>query len=362
MERLLNTLQASGQRFLLQTYSALDRYYRKKNGQAYYFLTQAPLALLARLFDDVEYRGTSESDAIVTLPGGARAFFQCVDSLERPPARAFTVQRLYYDFDDDRYLDPSGVYSDLRARVLASRDPEPTTPELLRDAALLIARYDLDHSPDMFGPYPENRQLPVYEQKLLLLSLFASDSAEKGLALLRETGFIRVHWPEIEAMAAVPQTKDHHPEGHVFDHVLAAFGYRKKRDPALAFAIFLHDLGKTVAEGTKDQPYRDHAGRGAALASGFLRRLGMNPGFIDDVAWLIRFHMMPEALPRMPLYRIEKLLASPLFPTLLELYRADLLSTYRGPGKYYEACRLYQAYLKKSGNPFKPLSAGKPIT
>jgi poly(A) polymerase len=362
VERLLKTLAASGERFLLQTYSALDRYYRKKNGQAYYFLTQAPLALLATLFDRVEYKGTSESDAVVSLPGGARAYFQCVDSLGRPPERPFTVQRLYYDFGADRYLDPSGAYPDLRARALVTRRPLPTTPALLRDAALLIARYDLRYAADLFGPCPENRLLSVYEQRLLLLSLLAADHPHRGLALLRESGFIRVHWPELESMAAVPQTKDHHPEGNVLDHVLAAFRYRKKNDPALSLAVLLHDLGKTVAEGTKDRPYADHAGRGALLARDFMRRLDIDPVLIEDVAFLVRYHMMPEALPRMPLYRIEKLLASPLFPALLELYRADLLSTFRGPEKYYEACRIYQSYLKKSGNPYKTLPAGKPIT
>jgi poly(A) polymerase len=361
VDKLLGALADTGQRFLMQTYSALDRYYHKKNGRAYFFLTPAPLALLASLFDDIEYRGTNESDAVAKLPDGTRAYFQCVDTLERPPERAFTVQHLYYDFTENYFIDPVGLYADLRSRSIVPLRPIETTPALLRDAALLVARYDLSAPDDLFGPCPERQMLGLYEQNLLLTALLTAEFPHKGLALLRASGFISRHWPEIELMATIPQTKDHHPEGNVLDHVLAAFASRKRNDLALSLAILLHDLGKTVSEGTRENPYHDHAGRGALLARDFLRRLGFEAPLIEDVVFLVRHHMMPEALPRMPLFRIEKLLDSPLFPSLLELYRADLLSTFHSPDKYYEACRIYSAYRKKSGNPYKHLNAGKPV-
>ena len=156
-------------------------------------------------------------------------------------------------------------------------------------------------------------------------------------------------------MSLIKQTKDHHPEGDVWLHVLEALKYRKRNDLLLSFAILLHDLGKTVVAGTRDKPYADHAHQGAILAERFLRRLEFPLSFIQAVSFLIRYHMMPEALPKMPLYRIEKLLRHELFPTLLELYRADLLATFQGPQKYYTACNLYRSFLKTRSNPFRIL-------
>jgi poly(A) polymerase len=46
-------------------------------------------------------------------------------------------------------------------------------------------------------------------------------------------------------------------------------------------------------------------------------------------------------------------MAHPLFPVLLELYRCDLESSYRGPSAYYKACRIYRSYLKNSNNPYR---------
>ena len=71
--------------------------------------------------------------------------------------------------------------------------------------------------------------------------------------------------------------------------------------------------------------------------------------------------MLPSALKKLPLYRIERLMDNPLFPDLLELYRADLSSTFRSPEGYYEACRVYKRYRKKKANPYRKLRRGEPV-
>jgi len=61
---------------------------------------------------------------------------------------------------------------------------------------------------------------------------------------------------------------------------------------------------------------------------------------------------MPPALKTLPSFRTDSILASPLFPLLLELYRADAASCYADDEHYYEACRIYKAWQKDRGNPF----------
>lgn len=360
MDEFYRTLERTGYRFLLQTYSALDRYYGLKKSSACFFLTDAPLSLFARLFENMEYFKTADSDVLVQ-EGQIQYYFQCVDSLAQTPRRSFSVLNLYYDPDDDRYIDTCGMYGELRSRTLKKTFGANPVEQAQKDAALLAARYQFHIPEEVWPEINEGGALSLREQRLLLYLLLCSDSPDKGLAFLHETGFIARSWPELTGMAGIPQTKDHHPEGNVWNHILEAFKYRKKNDPLLSFAILLHDLGKTVAVGTREKPFQDHAHHGAYLAERFLKRLSFPPEFTRDVLFLVRCHMMPEALPRMPLYRIEKLMNSELFPTLLELYRADLLSTFQGPEKYYAACGIYRTYMKTRANPFRTLKPNRRI-
>jgi poly(A) polymerase len=63
--------------------------------------------------------------------------------------------------------------------------------------------------------------------------------------------------------------------------------------------------------------------------------------------------MLPAALPRLPLYRTEEIMASPLFPLLLELYRCDEASSFKGLDGYYESSAAYQSFLRNRRNPYR---------
>jgi poly(A) polymerase len=63
--------------------------------------------------------------------------------------------------------------------------------------------------------------------------------------------------------------------------------------------------------------------------------------------------MLAGLIKTLPAYRTESVMASPLFPLLLEVYRCDLSSTFRGPDGYYEACKVYRAFLKHRKNPYR---------
>jgi poly(A) polymerase len=63
--------------------------------------------------------------------------------------------------------------------------------------------------------------------------------------------------------------------------------------------------------------------------------------------------MLPAALPRLPLIRTGDIMASPLFPVLLELYRCDESSSFKGLDGYYESSAAYQSYLRYRRNPYR---------
>ena len=129
----------------------------------------------------------------------------------------------------------------------------------------------------------------------------------------------------------------------------------------MSFALFLHDIGKTVASGTKEKPFTDHAELGVKIGYSFLKRLRFSEDFINQVMFLVKYHMIPGAMNTLPVYRIEKVLNDPLFPLLLELYRADISSGFKSLDGYYNACRIYRTYLKNSGNPYRVVKRNKPV-
>jgi poly(A) polymerase len=348
----LQQLRAAKIPFLFHSYSSLDRFFRVKEAGPTFLATDSSIVSLAKAFDELQYPGLPLEDVSVTADG-RRLVFRCVDTLSVPPAVPYTVMGLLYDGDRDTFLDRSGVYPDLRSQALSFIPGEYPSWIGVCEAAKLVSRYH--YSADgLDTPWASGDELPPLSyQRDLLASLMLSRAPEKGFALLAETGFVDQAWPELGEMARVSHAKDYHPEGNVWEHTLETLKYRKRMDLVLSLALLLHDVGKPGTEGAGEKRFDGHAELGGRIASRFLGRIGFTAPLIEDVTFLVRFHMMPPALRQLPPYRTEPVLSSPLFPTLLELYRADLSSSYADEEGYYEACRIYRAFIKNRGNPYR---------
>jgi poly(A) polymerase len=176
----------------------------------------------------------------------------------------------------------------------------------------------------------------------------------------------------------VDHSKEFHPEGNVWKHTLETFRYRKalgRRNPVqgkgnaeeiggsfdltLSLGLLLHDIGKPSAASSGAHRFEGHAELGAAKARRFMERLGFESVLIEHVYYLVRNHMLPAALPRLPLIRTEEVICSPLFPTLLELYRCDESSSFKGLDGYYESSAAYQSYLRNVRNPYRSADGRK---
>lgn len=351
MTRPLERLASEHIPYVLCSYSSLDRYFRVREPGPLYLATDSPIWELARAFDDLEYPGLPLEDA-VTRGEGHRIVFRCVDSLASPLDVPFTVMGLLYDPARGSFLDRTGVYPDLRAKGLAwVPDGQPAWVGLC-EAARLASRYHYA-AEGSYGWSPGRELPPLSYQRDLLVALLAARRPDKGLALLERAGFIAAAWPELAPMGAIPHAKDYHPEGNVWEHTLETLKYRKQpTDLVLSLALLLHDAGKPEAQGSGERRFDGHSELGARVASRFLGRMGFAEQLVSDVAFLVRYHMMPAALGQLPPFRTEPVMASPLFPRLLELYRADLSSSYTDEEGYYAACRVYQRYLKDQGNPY----------
>ena len=225
--------------------------------------------------------------------------------------------------------------------------------QALADAALILTRYgyaletrrrEIAGGLDALarGPAPNQEA-----QRGLLTCLLVSARPDLGLELLRARGFIDELWPELGLLNKTDHAKEFHPEGNVWHHTLETFRYRKTFDLRLSLGLLLHDVGKPLSRASGPYRFSGHAEIGAEQGRIFLERLGFDRALIHDVCFLVRHHMIPAALTKLPLTKTKAILDSPLFPTLLELYRCDEASSFKSFDGYYKSSAAYRTYLKR---------------
>ena len=331
------------------SFSALDAYLGLERAPVRFVAVGADLVELAKTVEGLEYRGLPWADASFSEKG-LTIHFRCVDEGFRSDEgmASFAPLDLFHVPGTRLFLDPRGVYESLRSDELRPRGGEDFQ---LFEAAVMLSRYDY-RLPEDYRPSPP-REFPAHAQRDLLSLILTSTHPERGLELLRGSGFIAAFWPELAALPGTSQSKEHHPEGDAWDHTLETFRHRKLPDLALSLALLLHDAGKPDAPSADGKRFARHSEIGAGIARRFLSRLGFDPATIESVTYLVRWHMLPAALPRLPVQAAREALEDRRFPLLLELYRCDELSTFRGPDGYYEACAAYREWQRNKSNPYR---------
>ena len=340
--------------------SALELYYEKQLSEPVSLCLRGSLTDIAREFDDVDFPGIDGYDAVARFDGH-HCVIRCIDEDSPFPRMPFSVQNLYYDPLRRVFLDPLNVYADVRRKEPRLMDEVCCDEQTVLEGALLYSCFKFPRNRFYKGLQYDWRNISVYEQHLLLSRILRGTYAHRGLDILMQSGFIETHWPELARMNATEHAKEHHPEGNVWEHTLETFRYRKTADLALSLGLLLHDTGKPEAKKNEGNTFDRHAQIGSGIARRFLKRLAFDEELREEVVFLVREHMLPAYIPRLPSYRIERSMSSPWFPKLLELFRCDLSSTFRGPEAYYSACTRYRSFLKYRKNPFRTAEGKKQL-
>jgi poly(A) polymerase len=389
---LPDTLVSHGFSASLRGFSAIDRYLGRDDLPFIFVDTDMGLPDLARHIEGLRFPGPSLADAAAES-GGRTWYFYCLDADEPPsdsrfPAGSSGGSFDFLDFYQDRktghFRDPRGVYPWLRG-LLGKEPPKPfpwweglragaDRYRVLQEGALILARYCgggyhsrlIGEIAALFGPLSGGRPPGEEEQRLFLAGILCSPNPGLGLEFLKTAGFVGEFWPELAVLDDVDHSKEFHPEGNVWKHTLETFRYRKtaaggraSHDLVLSLGLLLHDTGKALAETEGNRRFSGHAELGARTARRFLERLGFDPALVNAVCYLVKNHMLPAALSRLPLRRVEEVIASPLFPSLLELYRCDESSSFKGLDGYYESSAVYRSYLKFRRNPYRSADGKK---
>ncbi|MCL2215098.1 MAG: HD domain-containing protein [Treponema sp.] len=378
---VLEMICKSGFSAYLHGYGAIDEWLGiKRNENCHFIFTNAGTSDLARLFEGLRFPGVCLADAALDI-NNYIWYFRCADSFnENHPS--YSILEFYKDCSSRVYKDPRGIYpvlkeirqirktgneySNLSAFFNECINRGTDRIRALTDASLILAKYftavnakdlkaELDKTAELFFDLHEGSPPCQEEQRILLCGLITSPNPGTGLEMLKIGGFIGKYWPELAILEEADHSKEFHPEGNAWEHTMEALRHRKAGtvDLPLSLGLLLHDLGKPIASSAGNHRYEGHAELGEIQSRRFLDRLGFSPPLIADVCFLVRNHMLPAALPRLPLYRTSEIMSSRLFPRLMELYRCDESSSYKGLHGYYESSAKYQQFLRNQRNPYR---------
>ena len=260
--------------------------------------------------------------------------------------RDFTVNALFYDPLEARVIDYVGGLADLRAGLLRTvGDPLRRFREdrlrLLR-AVRFAAVCGWAIEPATWAALrAEAPALPCVSAERIrvefIRTLTEAPKPSHALDLLAEGGLLAAFLPELLALRGCPQDPRWHPEGDVWAHTAKMLDLAPPppRDPALVWAILLHDIGKSATLQTTPGPdgaprHRtpNHAAVGAEMAEPILRRLKESRALIEPVVAAVRNHMQFVELPRMREANVRKMLGRPTMPLELALHRLDCLASH----------------------------------
>jgi len=361
--------------YLLASFSAIDRYMGFPSLPFIWIETDADLTTLAKTFENLRFPGKDIADAALDIDEKTYYFYLCDPDY---PAYTYKLLSLTQNMKTLHFYDRKNIYPILR--TLRNRtqktsekaecwwkglNPETKKYKAIMDSALILSRYGtIDDEnkaiKEILFSIQELDQgiLPKEEeQRVFLTTLLCSIRPDLGFELLKRSGFLERVWAELAFLDNVDHSKEFHPEGNVWKHTMETFRYRKKLDFRLSLGLLLHDIGKADAKSSGNRRFDGHAEIGAKSASKFLKRLGFDENLIKDIHFLVRNHMITAALPRLPLTKsTEAILKSPLFPTLLELYRCDEASSFKELEGYYKSSALYKTFLKRNNNPYRELA------
>ncbi len=135
-------------------------------------------------------------------------------------------------------------------------------------------------------------------------------------------------------------------------------------DPALPWAVLLHDIGKPQtasrdAAGSSIHFY-GHERIGADMAEQILSRLRFPRKQIDEIVKAVRCHMQFKDVPEMRKSTLRRLLLRPTFPLELELHRLDCLGSH-GQLDIYDFLAREAAELQKIPEIQPPLLTGEDL-
>jgi len=325
----------------------------------YYMITSANLVTISECFDNIDFPGKPDYDAEVRLDGNILRFKSfpnlTKDFLtlkEIASQEIFTIDTMFFDALREVFIDPFDCYYDVRNKLLkpSLKFSERYKADSLKifDGFYLMAEYGFTFSQELEEkcleiPFRINEHY-MEEIRRSLELIFTGSNPYGSLVLMDRYNILTEIFPHMKPSKSFHQDKDYHPEGNVFEHTLECFKYLKKPSLRLSLALLLHDVGKpeTAEFVGKNLRFPGHSRAGAIIATKALSRLGYDREFVEDVSFLIKYHLLAHEFRKTNEEGRNKIMAHKMFPELLKLYKADVQSCYGDLKDYRKILSLYE--------------------
>ncbi len=270
-----------------------------------------PIRLVGKAFGVLRLDGLDIDWSLPRTEGAGRKPKVSVDphlSFKKAFARRdLTINAMGVDLQTFELIDPYDGQDDLKNGLLRAPDPKRFVDDPLRLFRVMqfISRFEMqpDRTLDRLCKAMNVREVSVERiedefNKMFVRSRYPS----LGLRWLQRIGRTKDVLPELHATVGVPQHREWHPEGDVFEHTMqtidAAAVLKYPDDDhrlTITYAALCHDLGKVTATKKVDGRWRSigHAHVGVEPSKRLLKRISKNKERIAAVCKLVKYHMEP---------------------------------------------------------------------
>ncbi len=294
------------------------------------------------------------------------------DAGEDAKRRDFTINGMFYDPLKDEIIDCVDGQKDLDARLIRFiGDPHKRILEdhlrILR-AVRFKNQFDFQYHPDTYEALEKHARLAskVSAERIgdELNKMIECPNPAQAFEDLSEIGILEYIIPEMEAMRGVPQPREFHQEGDVWDHSLKAL---KKCDAHASrdvkWAVLLHDIGKPDTFQLKERiRYNGHVERGAEIVHDIFTRLKFPKKDREEIKWLVKHHMMVVPLLEMTDGQARKWFLKENFLNLMQAFEADAKGIIPTDlSAYNQIMSRYRKLMKEMPRKPKPLLDGDEI-
>jgi tRNA nucleotidyltransferase (CCA-adding enzyme) len=268
---------------------------------------------------------------------------------EAASRRDFTINAMGWDPIEGALLDFFGGVRDLQAKILrATSAAFVEDPLRVLRGMQIAARFDLTLDPQtaaMCRSIVDQYSTIARERVGDEFMKWATKAAWPGriAQYLADSGWA-AHFPEIAALAGVPQDPEWHPEGDVSTHTMLVLneaariaerdGLEGDARAVLVFAALCHDFAKPATtqlrlrEGRMRWSSWGHEAAGGPMAREFLRRIHIKESIVEQVVPLVENHLVhttaaKSAVTPRAIRRLAIRLAPASMEQLLRLIEAD---------------------------------------
>ncbi len=205
-------------------------------------------------------------------------------------------------------------------------------------------------------------------RELILLASLPGKDLATGLRVMERTGLLEQILPEISILNEFDHDPEHHPEGGVYRHTLAALRANKKADPGINLSILFHDCGKAVTYDLKEArpSYCSHDKAGEAIIRKAGARLRFSRKLIGIMSFVALNHMKGLRIGEMRPSKTFRLMTHPCWPVLEAAVRCDLLARSADRARRFdreaaETARKLRHWMDKEKSKPRPVITGRQV-